>query len=74
MTPTFAPGSFFADRYLIEKLLGSGAMGRVYQAIEMHSDRQVALKVLHGTSNEHLFAPGGEEIIDAIKEKGWLSE
>lgn len=48
MTPTFAPGSFFADRYLIEKLLGSGAMGRVYQAIEMHSDRQVALKVLHG--------------------------
>jgi len=48
MIPTFAVGSFFADRYRIDGLLGSGAMGRVYDATELHSDRRVALKVLHG--------------------------
>ncbi len=48
MMPTFAPGSFFADRYRIDAVLGAGAMGRVYAATEIHSDRRVALKVLHG--------------------------
>ncbi len=48
MIPTFAPGSFFADRYRIDMILGAGAMGRVYAATEIHSDRRVALKVLHG--------------------------
>ncbi|MBX3274698.1 MAG: serine/threonine protein kinase [Sandaracinaceae bacterium] len=48
MVPTFAPGSFFADRYRIDQLLGTGGMGRVYAATEIHSDRRVALKVLHG--------------------------
>ncbi|HJL19881.1 MAG TPA: protein kinase [Sandaracinaceae bacterium LLY-WYZ-13_1] len=47
MMPTFSDGSFFADRYRIESLLGAGAMGRVYAAVELHSGRRVALKVLH---------------------------
>ncbi len=47
MMPSFGPGSFFADRYRIDSLLGSGAMGRVYAAVELHSSRRVALKILH---------------------------
>ncbi|HBQ10834.1 MAG TPA: hypothetical protein DEF51_06480, partial [Myxococcales bacterium] len=47
MVPAFAEGSFFADRYRLDSLIGSGAMGRVYEAVELHSSRRVALKVLH---------------------------
>ena len=47
MIQTFSEGSFFADRYRIDKILGTGAMGRVYDATELHSGRRVALKVLH---------------------------
>lgn len=47
LMPTFAPGAFFADRYRIDALLGSGAMGRVYAASEVNGERRVALKVLH---------------------------
>ena len=47
MIPTFSPGSFFADRYKIIGLIGTGAMGRVYEAEELHGGRRVALKVLH---------------------------
>ena len=45
--PTFGLGAFFADRYRIDAVLGTGAMGRVYAATELHSERRVALKVLH---------------------------
>jgi serine/threonine-protein kinase len=47
IVPTFGPGTFFADRYRVEALLGTGAMGRVYAATDMHTGRRVALKVLH---------------------------
>jgi serine/threonine protein kinase len=47
MVPTMGPGAFFADRYRVDVLLGSGAMGRVYAASELHTGRKVALKVLH---------------------------
>ncbi|NLF24128.1 MAG: serine/threonine protein kinase [Deltaproteobacteria bacterium] len=41
-------GSLFAGRYQVEKLLGEGAMGRVFLARDtMLSNERVALKVLH---------------------------
>jgi DNA-binding NarL/FixJ family response regulator/predicted Ser/Thr protein kinase len=37
----------FADKYSIEKLLGSGGIGAVFKAKHMYMDRYVALKILH---------------------------
>src|SRR5690606_4818850 len=42
-----ANGAFFAERYRIDALLGSGAMGRVFAATDLRAARRVALKVLH---------------------------
>jgi serine/threonine-protein kinase len=39
------------DRYTIERLLGTGAMGRVYLAYDTKLHRRVALKVLGSTSD-----------------------
>ncbi|MFK7987517.1 MAG: serine/threonine protein kinase [Sandaracinaceae bacterium] len=47
MIASFSEGSFFADRYHIQKTLGTGAMGRVYAATELHNGRKCAIKVLH---------------------------
>ncbi|HEX2573693.1 MAG TPA: protein kinase [Polyangia bacterium] len=40
------PGSLFARRYRVQRLLGEGGMGRVYSAIDGSIDELVALKVL----------------------------
>ncbi len=45
--PAFAPGSFFADRFRIERMIGSGGMSRVYEATDLRIERRVALKVLY---------------------------
>ena len=45
--PAFAPGTFFADRFRIERVLGMGGMSRVYEATDLRIERRVALKVLY---------------------------
>ncbi len=45
--PAFAPGTFFADRFRIERMLGMGGMSRVYEATDLRIERRVALKVLY---------------------------
>jgi eukaryotic-like serine/threonine-protein kinase len=40
-------GTILADRYRVDRLVGEGAMGRVYQAEHILMRKRVALKVLH---------------------------
>lgn len=40
-------GTVLADRYRVDRLIGEGAMGRVYQAEHVLMRKTVALKVLH---------------------------
>ena len=43
---TLTEGMVIAERYRIEKVLGRGAMGSVYEAIQLSVDRRVAIKTL----------------------------
>ncbi len=46
VVPPFGVGFFFADRFRIERLLGSGGMGAVYEATDLTGESRVALKVM----------------------------
>jgi eukaryotic-like serine/threonine-protein kinase len=49
VTPAgLVPGSVIADRYELERSLGAGGMGRVWQAHDRVLDRRVAVKCLRG--------------------------
>lgn len=41
-----APGAVIADRFVIERQIGSGGMGTVYSAKQLGLDRSVAVKVI----------------------------
>ncbi len=40
-------GRVLAERFMLDKVVGTGAMGTVYQARQLDLDRTVAIKVLH---------------------------
>lgn len=42
----FQPGALFGERFVIEGRLGSGAMGDVFDAVDLRNNERVALKVL----------------------------
>jgi len=47
-----AKGELVADRYRVQELLGSGAMGVVYRVEHVHIKKLFALKVLHAELNQ----------------------
>src|SRR5438874_101850 len=55
--PDSAPGSLqlgstFVERYLIESVLGRGAFGTTYRALDKSSGSQIVLKVLEANDEE----------------------
>src|SRR5262249_58603520 len=49
-TPDVIPaGTILAGRYRVERQLGKGGMGSVYLVQHVHTDQQLALKLLHAT-------------------------
>lgn len=40
-------GQLMCDRYQVRRVVADGGMGRVYEALDMHERRNVALKILH---------------------------
>lgn len=51
MSSTLQEGTVFAGRYRVLRCLATGAMGAVYEAVHLGTERHQALKVLH----PHLF-------------------
>ncbi|WP_437614799.1 protein kinase [Sorangium sp. So ce834] len=47
MSATLADGTVFAHRYRVARLLAVGAMGSVYEAVHLETNRRRALKVMH---------------------------
>jgi serine/threonine-protein kinase len=48
-----APGSIFAGKYRIERLLGAGGMGYVLAAVHLQLDERVAIKMLLPSMAQH---------------------
>ncbi len=42
----YAPGTRLANRYLIMRQIGSGGMGRVYEAVDLQLNRSIAIKTI----------------------------
>ncbi|MBK8254602.1 MAG: serine/threonine protein kinase [Polyangiaceae bacterium] len=46
----FREGDFFAERYRLISLLGGGAFGQVWKALDVESKREVAIKLMRAVS------------------------
>ena len=44
--PTFQPGQILANRFRIERMLGSGGMGEVYLAMDLRIEERIAIKTM----------------------------
>lgn len=55
--PPYEPGAVINGRYRVERVLGAGGMGRVYQVTDsLYPDRPTALKTLLCAANEKLLS------------------
>ena len=52
-----SPGEVVADRYRIDRRIGAGGMGYVYEAHDTSSGQRVAIKVLHQALQRHPIIP-----------------
>ena len=43
---SFPPGTLLQKRYILDKMVGSGAMGEVYKALDIQKNEIVAVKRL----------------------------
>src|SRR5215471_7653233 len=70
---TLAIGEVVADKYRIERLLGSGGMAEVYAAVNIRTERHVALKWILpalAASNEVLARFRREALAERMKRTG----
>jgi len=51
------PGETIADRYYVDRLIGVGGMGSVYEAHDRSTGQRVAIKVLHTALQRHPVIP-----------------
>jgi serine/threonine-protein kinase len=66
VTPTLRVGEVIADRYRLERLLGSGGMAEVYAAVNVRTEKRVALKWIHpAIANEEARARFAREALAA---------
>ncbi len=82
------PGRVIAGNFRIEKLIGAGAMGNVYKALQLSLNKPVAVKILHhhllkddrlvtrfkreAKSASRLNHPNSIQIIDSGEDDGTL--
>ena len=68
----FAPGDLVAERFQIVRLIGSGGMGEVYEAIDLDLEQRIALKTIRAdvSANPKMLAHFKNEVKLAKKISG----
>ena len=71
-SPGVAPGDVLGGKYLVERVLGTGGMGVVVEAVRRDLGERVAVKVMHDryTSNAEAMARFQQEARAAVKIRG----